>query len=339
MTTHDELVSAFGTLLAPGGYALRVSRNNAGPVTVQFAPDLLPGPIIALPDVHLGNGGPGDVFLNGTPERAKRLQQVLQAMHDYSDAHHDAYVIQLGDWFDVWRTSGHDVAHMDYGPIQNAAVYQPILDLDALLGLPHIIGNHDASFLNALPDRRTGQAGSFRLGGWLGRTVYAIHGHQSEIEPPPNSPFDQFFVALATSIAGFVPGIRTFEAYIDRNYGIASALGATLLHGLRLMREDPGPSARTVDTRSPPPGADGTFVLRERADRLAMIATAVANTTAGLRKPRLLVVGHSHNPCVAWSSAAGSPILIVDAGGWVYEQANLLLAAGDRASVFDVVPA
>src|SRR6185295_210916 len=115
---------------------------------------------------------------------------------DYSNAHHDARLMQLGDWFDVWRSSGHDSASMSYGPIQNAPIYGRILDLDAQIGLAHIIGNHDASFLNALPDRRSGQAGSFCVAGWLGRTVYAIHGHQSEIEPPPNLEADQFFVAL-----------------------------------------------------------------------------------------------------------------------------------------------
>ena len=40
-----------------------------------------------------------------------------------------------------------------------------------------------------------------------------------------------------------------------------------------------------------------------------------------------------------WSDATGRPVVLVDVGGWVYEQANLLLAAGDRASVFDVRPA
>jgi hypothetical protein len=42
-------------------------------------------------------------------------------------------------------------------------------------------------------------------------------------------------------------------------------------------------------------------------------------------------------PCAAWTDVAGKPLVVIDAGGWVYKQANLLIAAEDTIAVFDVV--
>ena len=334
--THDDLVAAFGALLAPD-HTLDPNLPG-GAVTVNVGPNVLPGPIIAIPDVHIGDGGAGDIFANGTPSNVTRLEAVLRAVDAFLAKYPSTYAVQLGDWFDVWRTSGHDVVTMDYGDIQNAAAYKTILDLDAKIGLQHLIGNHDASFLNALPDMRASQPHAFRLGAWLGPSVYTMHGHQTDVTPPENSSSDEFFVAVATALATFIPGVTTFEAYVDRGYGLGTVIGQTLLHALRYQHDDPPPIPRPRDTRPPPTTIDqaAPYAVRESADVLATIVKKVADKRGSSFHPRLLIVGHSHNPCVAWSDAAGAPLVIVDAGGWVYGQSTLLLGAGDRVSVFSV---
>jgi len=55
------------------------------------------------------------------------------------------------------------------------------------------------------------------------------------------------------------------------------------------------------------------------------------------RSADVVIVGHSHAPCVAWTEVTGRPIVVVDAGSCVYGKANLLVMAEDTLAVFDVV--
>lgn len=336
MITHDQLVAEWNALLAPR-YRLSAGLSS-GPATMKIPAGVLTGPLVAIPDVHLGDAGDGDIFYDGDADNVARLEAVLQATYTTLGRHPDATAVQLGDWFDVWRASGGDVKSTDYGGIQNASAYANILDLDAKIGLKHLVGNHDASFLNAIPDRRAQQASSFRLGAFLGSSVYAMHGHQTDLTPPQNSWSDELFVAIATAAASFVPKVTTFEAFVDRGYGAGSVIGGWLLSALGLLRDDPGPSSRPRDTRAGAPDPDANFVVRENVDVLASIVTKVA-AQKNVAAPKLLVVGHSHAPCVAWTETSAGPLLVADAGGWVYGQANVLLAAGDRLTVFDVTRA
>ena len=177
-----------------------------------------------------------------------------------------------------------------------------------------------------------------RLGFWLGGNVYALHGHQTDIVPPTGAPFDETALHLATVMARFIPGTTRFESYLDR-LGIVPGLARWLLDGVHRVRDDPGPQPRPPDPRPAPPGVrSGSFVLREHRDQLLRIAHRVGTLPESHgRSPEVVIVGHSHSPCVAWSDVTGSPVVLIDAGAWVYEQANLLLAADDTIAVFDVL--
>lgn len=336
MASFTDTVAAFDGLLRPSGYALRPTNTR-----VAFKSVLFGTPIFAIPDVHLCDGGGGDIFYNGNADKPRKLQAVMQSMFDYMTTHPmSARAVQLGDWFDIWRVTGSNPQHMTYGAVQNAEAYRNILDLDARIGLAHLIGNHDAGFLNALPDRRAMQPQFFRSGFWLGSSVYAMHGHQTDIVPPISSSFDEAAVALATTIAGFIPGVTTFESYVDR-LGFGPGIGRWLLDSLLNVREDPGPQARPED-RSPPPAnvRNGQFVVRENIDHLATIAHQVGMLPgSGGRSADVVIVGHSHTPSASWTDVTGKPVVVVDAGAWVYDQANLLIAAEDTIAVFDVARA
>ena len=338
MAGFNEFVTAFSQSLGSSGYTIRHHAPNGTPVQVVFSDPIFQTPLIAIPDIHLSDAGPGDIFLSGGADKPKQLAAVLRATLDLLNSHPTStQAIQLGDWFDVWRTAGGDVRSTYFGPIQNAAVYKEILDLDAQIGLAHVIGNHDASFVRALPDRRVQQPSLFRLGFWLGQSVYAMHGHQTDIAPPVNAASDQFFVAAATTLAEFIPGVSTFEAYIDR-FGTGNGIKEWLLSGFGLLRGDPPLQQRPLDPATPPVGVQGSFVQREGRDNIAHVVSEVSNLPASHgRAARLVIVGHSHVPCVAFSTASGPPVVIIDAGSWTYDQANILIAAEDTAAVFDVV--
>jgi hypothetical protein len=297
-------------------------------------------PIFAIPDVHLCDGTGGDVFFHGRADKPRRLAAVLRAIYEYQRQHPmSSRVVQLGDWFDLWRLTGTDPRHMSYGAIQNVPAYREILELDAALGLAHVIGNHDAGFLDSLPDRRVAQPHLFRLGFWLGSNVYALHGHQTDIVPPRGAAFDETALHLATVMGRFIPGTSSFEAYLDR-MGILPGLARWLLDAVHRVRDDPGPQPRAADPRALPAGVrSGSFMSREHRDQLARIAHQVGTLPESHgRSPEVVIVGHSHAPCAAWSDVTGKPIVLIDAGAWVYEQANLLLAADDTIAVFDVLP-
>ena len=332
-TFSDVLTNLRGRLVGRGFDLLETDAK------VTFTTAMFDTPIMALPDVHLCAGDGGDIFLQGEIARATKLEAVLGAIGDYLDTHPmSSYALQLGDWFDIWRVCGSDPANVAYGAIQNAAVYQNILALDARLGLPHVIGNHDAGFLRSLPDRRTGQPDFFRLGFWVGRNVYALHGHQTDLAPPPNSSWDQLAVHVATLIGAVAPRITTLEQYIDR-LGDGAGIARWLRDSLLGIREDPPAQHRPPDNGPPPANVrSGQFVVRENVDAFASIVDKVAALPQSQgRSADVVIVGHSHAPCVAWTEITGRPIVVVDAGCWVYGQANLLVAAGDTVAVFDVV--
>jgi UDP-2,3-diacylglucosamine pyrophosphatase LpxH len=312
-------------------------RDTAARVT--FTAPICDTPILALPDVHLCAGDGGDIFLQGDNGRASKLEAVMGAIGDYLDTHPlSSYALQLGDWFDIWRVCGSDPANVDYGDIQNASVYQNILALDARIGLAHLIGNHDAAFLRSLPDRRAGQPDFFRLGFWVGRNVYAMHGHQTDLAPPAGSSWDQLAVHLATLVGAIAPRVTTLEQYIDR-LGDGPGVTTWLRDSLLGIREDPPAQHRPPDNGRPPANIrSGQFVVRENVDAFASIVDKVAALPQSQgRAADVVIVGHSHAPCVAWTEITGRPIIVVDAGCWVYGQANLLIMAGDTVAVFDVV--
>jgi hypothetical protein len=298
-----------------------------GSVTARLPAGVLTAPLIAIPDCHLSDAGEGDEFFDDDATNVDRLEAVLRTVGAFLERHPDAVVVQLGDWFDLWRATT--------GAVQDAPAYKTVLELDAAIGLRHIIGNHDATFVNEVPRLRADDPSAFRLGDFLMPSVFAIHGHQGHVAGAEDDGFDKVVVAAATTVARFIPGVRTIEEFIDSDLD-AEDVVKTLVHKtFGTAHGDPAPAARPKDARAGAPDPDAPFVVRENADVIAAIVANVA-TMNDQPMPKLVLVGHSHNPCVAWSNVAESPTILADAGACVFGRFNLLLGAGDRITVFDV---
>ena len=321
---HDDLVREMGALL--GTWKLSPDLPE-GSVTARLPAGVLTAPLIAIPDCHLSDADEGDEFFDDDAANVARLEAVLRAAGALLARHPDARVIQLGDWFDLWRASS--------GAVQDAPAYKTVLELDAAIGLRHIIGNHDATFVNEVPRLRAGDPSAFRLGDFLMPSVYAIHGHQGHVGSADDDGFDRTVVAAATAVARFIPGVRTFEEFVDSDLDAEAALKALVQKTFGTAHGDPAPAARPRDARGGAPDPDAPFVVRENADVIAAIVSNVA-TMSRQPMPKLVLVGHSHNPCVAWSNVAETPTILADAGACVFGRFNLLLGAGDRITVFDV---
>jgi hypothetical protein len=353
MGFYEDKLGLFRELLAKRGYAVRVanaavSDGAACPVTVQFPHAVLgENALIAVPDVHISDGSDGDIFFDGNAAHAERLTDVLSVIHDYlkvEDQH--AFLLQLGDWYDVWRAIGDDATQADFAKIDNVPQYQRLLELDKALGMAHLIGNHDASFKHALPDRRVADAKLFRFGFGLMKSngrVFALHGHQTDqIEGAAGLPGDKRAVWLGTLAARYVTSeARNLEDYLDKEGSNLQAVADWLGSLIGLNRPDPTPNPRRRMDASPA-GFSGNFVVREGAADLVRIAVHACAELYAVPVPlELLVVGHSHKPCISVTPhpLSGEPVVIVDGGSWVQGAAQIVFGAGNRISVFDIVKA
>jgi UDP-2,3-diacylglucosamine pyrophosphatase LpxH len=352
MGFYEEKLQKFRDALATRGYAVRVANaavvdGQACPVTVGFPSDVLgQNSFIAVPDVHLSDGSDADIFLDGNPAHAQRFTKVLSAIDSYMDAESaSAYLLQLGDWYDVWRAVGADATQADFAKIDEVKAYQDLLELDKRLGMAHLIGNHDASFKHALPDRRVADGARFRFGFGLMKSngrVFALHGHQTDtVQGAPSPDSDQRAVWLATLAAKYVTSeVRSLQNFFDKegtNPGAALHwLGALM----GLNRPDPVPIPRA--RLATPAGFTGSFVDREDSAALVGIAVKACAKRYPTPEPlQLLVVGHSHKPCIAVTPhpASGKPVVVVDGGSWVQGAAQLVFGAANRVSVFDIIAA
>jgi len=343
MTAFDETVRELCTLHGKHGYRLAPALVRGSPgtqVKVVFDRPVFETAIVALPSVRLGDGGDGDRFLAGGPDKPRRLAATLTAIEELCARHPlGQRVLQLGDWFDVLEASAGSSREDAVSRIENVAAYAPILQLDAKLGLSHVIGNHDAYFLSRVPSARAHEPERFRLGFWVGSKVYALHGHEAELlsGSRPDAEYEQRLFALATTLAELVPGRATFCAHVEM-LRASPRVKRWLKEALGTLRPDPPPESRAMDERPRPPGVTcASFVERRSGEQLLAVVRELERLDASReRRADVILAGHGTEAAVSWAPCGGRPVVIVDVGTWEGTQANLLIAAGDTAAVFDV---
>lgn len=346
MTAFDEIVRELCTLHGKHGYRLAPALVRGSPgtqVKVVFDRSVFETAILALPSVRLGDGGPNDRFSSGSPDKPQRLAATLSAIDALCARHPMGQrVLQLGDWFDVFETAAGGSPLEAISRIESVAAYELILRLDAKMGLSHVIGNHDACFLSQVPSRRAHEPERFRLGFWVGSKVYALHGHEAELVfgSGPAAEHEQRLHALATTLADLVPGKATFCAHVEM-LRASPAVKRWLQQSLGTLRPDPPPESLATDERPRPPGVVcASFVERRSGAQLLDVVRELERLDRSReRRADVILSGHGSEAAVSWAPCGGRPVVIIDAGTWTGAQANLLIAAGDTAAVFEVRPA
>jgi hypothetical protein len=317
-----------------------VRSSPGAEVKVVFDHVVFETPVICLPGVLLGDGGPSDRFLSGGADKPKRLAATLAAIDELCARHPMDYrVLQLGDWFDLHQAGGGEPTFSDASQIEDVGAYAEILRLDAKLGLSHVIGNHDATFLACVPASRKGSPERFRLGFWLGNNVYALHGHEGSLvfDSAPASERESRLQALASTLAELVPSRVAFSAYVEV-LRASPPVKRWLRETLGVLHPDPELQPREPDGRSLPPGVHAAaFVERENVDHLLSVVREVERVEAPRqRRVEVVLAGHGREAAVSWSTTGGRPMVLLDVGTWVGPSANILVAAGNTAAVFDV---
>jgi len=225
-------------------------------------------------------------------------------------------VVQLGDCYDLWRAypfhahvPGQTYAAINdaYGPLTSQLIDQ----LDARF----CVGNHDADLAKYPPDWAFGAGGrlAYSQRACAGR-VFAMHGHQTddvvEVMAAQNG---QTWVALGSVLATITnAGGQGLQEWLDR-------------------REDTYPG----DDGGYPPGAAppaGRFTSPRWSDRggrkgrLEKIFDGMAQSAAAIAGAvRVLIVGHTHRPGVAWFTHGGRVIPVVDVGSWTYGKSQFAI--------------
>jgi hypothetical protein len=169
--------------------------------------------------------------------------------------------------------------------------------------------------------------------------VYALHGHESELvfDSQPAAEHEHRLHALATTLAELVPGQATFCAHVEM-LRASPGVKRWLKESLGSLRADPPPESRAVDERPRPAGvACASFVGRRSGEQLLRVVRELERLDRSReRRAEVVLAGHGSEAAVSWAPCGGRPVVIIDVGPWAGAQANLLIAAGDTAAVFEV---
>jgi UDP-2,3-diacylglucosamine pyrophosphatase LpxH len=326
---------------------LRALGQRLEPVSVEGVPVALrwdpaaTGPIlgnrllIAIPDLHLGDGGSADIFRGQAPagdaSRRGRLASFLQSLVAIKGAlpaqGKSMSVVQLGDCFDVWRAfwSDPDQAGRTYAAVE-AAYGDVIAELIDRLDTRFCIGNHDAILAKYPPDwafsanSRLAYAWRFCDG-----KVFAFHGHQTDdLVEEMAAQNGQFWVSVGSLLSTLNNSLgQSVQETIDR-------------------REDGIPASLDGWPAAAPPGS-GPFTSERWSDRqgreprvqkifggIARVAPAVAASA------RLVITGHTHRPGVGWFAAQDRVVPVVDVGSWTYGRSQFAIAVEGSVSLWQL---
>ena len=331
-------MSAFTDHLADRGVTLEPLDQAGRTATLEWDTEIT-GPVlgdmilVAIPDMHLSDGGAGDVFLGLSEDQLERFSRLLDALISAKAAFPTTRVVQLGDLYDVWRAypeyKDHPTSH--YERIEDA--YGPILrKLTVDLRARVCIGNHDA-ILGLYPpswaQTPAGPTGRLAYGHLLGGgRVLAFHGHQEVgVGQAMAAQGGEGVVKVATLAAGLWKApVQMLQDELDLAAELSTDPEWSL--GEMLARHWP-----FVDA---PPGSEGfrspAWCARNGRDRLGTLASALPGAAA----LRLLVVGHTHCPGISMTEIGGRMVPLVDAGSWIQSKSQIVIAEEGRLTIYTV---
>lgn len=333
-------MSPFLSRLTAAGAVLEPLRQAGEEVTLEWD-TAITGPIlgdlilVALPDLHLSDGGLGDVFVGVESGARARMERLLRALVVAKASFPRTRVVQLGDLYDVWRAYPRLQGQLPEGATYELIdkPYSEILDLLLnQLRARVCVGNHDAILALFPPfwartadNKPTGQLAYSHLFG-SGR-VLAFHGHQ-----------DKAVGEVMADVGG--------TGVVKLMTTMAAKLSAPLSQGLQKtfdlameFFDDPTPALfdgrwRAMDPPSGMPGfSSRCWCDRNKREELGLLASAMENAS----NLRLLLVGHSHCPGISMTEVQGRAVPLIDVGSWVQGKSQIAIAEEGRLTVYTVL--
>lgn len=266
---------------------------------------------VVIPDVHLGWGD--DIFRYGSDHHAPRLERFLNMLLQLRAAGHKLEVIQLGDWYDLWRTPPGSFAAKRQAI---EAHYPGIVAAARELRIAHCIGNHDAAFFG-MPPSDMDVAAARKLGG---SQILCFHGH--DLVSLKN------IVVEARTQADVVGAVNVFATGVP----VLGKLAAWVQMVADRTRDPWYSEPRSLPwepTAHGLPDWDAPWVARDGAIEVGPVIRSLEHDQAG-QHFALAIVGHTHRPGISWSPVGPNhAIPLIDAGSWTYGRAELALVCRD----------
>ena len=285
---------------------------------------------IVIPDVHLGIGQ-GDSFQEGDAGRTARLERFLAALAQLRQTLEPGRfaAVQLGDFFDVMRTSAPAASFEDRLGIVLQA-YPTVASQATALPLLHCIGNHD----HELFDHRA-ELGRFGINAHivraLGPGVLAFPGNDivSLENIQLSVDYQTWLLSLVQSVVTMpVVGdaVEALQRFFDTS--LADPIFTDLDH--TSLPWPPAPAGAAV-----PAGLSAPWVVRDDAAQLGVPLLAWEQSVR--QDLRVGIVGHSHRPGISWTEVAdGQSIPLVDAGSWTYGRTSFAVVGSDGVGVAEL---
>ena len=306
-------------------------RRTAAPSTPL---DLTVDVAVVIPDVHLGIGL-GDVFQEHDISRTTRLERfldVLAALRDALPAERFA-AVQLGDYFDVMRSTGPAMAaasFVDRLALVRAA-YPGVAARSSALPLLHCIGNHDFE-LYAHRAELEELGISAHLARALGPGVLAFHGNDlvSLRDVELDVGYQTWLLSLVQSVASMPllgPVDEILQRYFDASLEdpILSAPASTSLPW------PPPPAGLSF-----PAGWTAPWTVRDAAEQLGEPLLDWERALG--RELQLAIVGHSHRPGISWVEVDFERrIPLVDVGSWTFGRTDFAVLCAEGIALAELV--
>jgi UDP-2,3-diacylglucosamine pyrophosphatase LpxH len=235
-------------------------------------------PVLAISDLHMGDGGPRDNFaVGGRPQQ-------LALFLDHVRAEGGQLVI-VGDLFEFWQAS-----------LSKVLVHNlPLLDRLAELQSTYVLGNHDADLADFIDHPLLAHPIFARMSGPCTRTIGRrrfrfMHGH--EVDPfnaSPNPSWGRMLAIFARIFEDRIgsPLMPTGESVED----VLDSFGQTVLRLWNWLAERLHPEVGNVKPSSP---KDELTPAQNPARARQMLAHYAADRQA--QGYDVAIVGHTHQP-------------------------------------------
>jgi len=290
--------------------------------------------LVAIPDMHLGDGGNADVFrATASPPNlfhlrlVKFLQGLQQAKTQLESQGGLLSVVQLGDFYDVWRAYpfSDDERGRTYYDINQAygdCISLLIDDLDCRF----CVGNHDAIMAQYPPDW------AFAAGARLAYSqrfcqgrVFCFHGHQGDsIADQTVGQDGKNWVALGSVLSSVAnPSGMALQRAIDAARDSQMSADGGWVTGL-----PPNDEQFSAPRWSDYDGKPARF--KKLIDGLGESTPSIADAI------RLVIVGHTHRPGVSWLQRSNRTIPIIDVGSWTYGRSQFAIVTEGSAAVYQL---
>ena len=335
MSAHDEIINAWGTVLAPLGGELRLIARLEDPLLGNDTDDAF----LFVPDLHLVSAGRQQSFGNygfnhrGHGLLAQLLTSLVRVRNNWVNSGTRKLVtVQLGDFFDLWRELGPfqspaAIADDEHGALRDV-LYRGVHRGRPCLKATMLLGNHDSHGGTLLPEVPF-QLKAFNRSPNNRPFLFATHGDCFDLLEIQTPDWLQEFVV---HFAGKLTPSNKYaldswgRATASINKPVASLKDAITTPGHQL---EPQGAVKVTPGAALPPrmlrAASETETTRRFNDYYrAFTSPAIAGTDGA--HVSVVVAGHTHSAGLMVCEPPGRrPFLLLDAGAWI-EQCSYPLA-------------